>query len=160
MSRIRPLPCRSLLRWADAYLSGSKIENNDQVVSQYTAIVGTKMVVQTGIVIQPPEGRPPEDHEAGAGASQSLQLPDSGCVIRRASPVLPTSFQERDGAPAPDRLLGSPLVLVNQDERILRSDQRCNLLPNTAKPGHLRPQLFRVVESCTHPAQAHVVIRF
>src|SRR5262245_34603459 len=33
--------------------SGSQVKNNEQVIPQYTAVVGTKMLVQTGIVIQP-----------------------------------------------------------------------------------------------------------
>ena len=39
------------------------------------------MLAHTLVVIEPPEGRPAEDHEARAGAPQPLQLPDGGLVV-------------------------------------------------------------------------------
>src|SRR5262249_30019864 len=79
-------------------------------------------------------------------------------VVLRVSPVLPASLQEGQRAPAPDGLLGAPLILIDQDERIPRSYDRSNLLPDAGEPGHLRPLLFGVVETRTHLAQARVIV--
>src|SRR5262249_62407495 len=102
--------------------SGSQIENNDQIISQYTVVFGTKMLVKTGIIIQPPKRRPAEDHQTRPTSTQALQFADGSFVIRRVSPVLPISFQEGHVGPFAESLVRLPLILVNQDVCITRSD--------------------------------------
>src|SRR5712692_3275729 len=93
-------------------------------------------MVKPGIIIEPPKGRPSEDHEARSGLALPLELSDCSVVIRRRSPVLSVPFQERDGmAPFSDNA-ASPLFLIDQDERVPSRNQPCDLAYGDAHTLH------------------------
>src|SRR5437899_2216798 len=72
--------------------SRSQVEHNEPFVFQDAAEAFTQILVQTDVVIQPPECRPCKDHELGAHSLQAFEFPDGGSIVGWCSPVLPVSF--------------------------------------------------------------------
>jgi len=93
--------------------------------------------VQGRVVIEPPEGGPAEDCEAGAPLPQLIELPNRDLGIRRRPAVLPVPFEKGDG-PATLHELTAPLLLVDQDEG-----------------GAYRKQRREFSRGEIHPAQPH-----
>src|SRR5262245_8156830 len=91
------LPARSVLPCPD-------VENDQILVPQDAGEVRGQVAAQEGVVVEPPEGRPPEHHKVRAGPAEALELRDRRRVVAGRAPVLPVPLGEGNGPAAADRV--------------------------------------------------------
>ncbi len=103
-------------------------KHHQPVVLQDAAERGPKVPVQADVVVEPPEGRPCDDEEPHSTLAEPLEFTDSHLVVRRWSPVLAISLEERDGASLAGDVVITKPSLVNQCEGPARRDHRRNVL--------------------------------
>src|SRR4030095_5493555 len=97
-------PAASASCSSDRATAVAEIEDHGATVREGAAVVAPQMCLQIGVVLEPPERRPPEDGELRACASHSLELVYGGGVLRRRSPVHAVAFDEGERPPASQRL--------------------------------------------------------
>src|SRR4051812_19406992 len=99
-----------------------QVENDEAVVLQQAAKAGAQVLVQAGVIVEPPEGRPGEDKEKAPGPPQTLELVDSGGIIRRRAPVFPCTLQEGSDTTARADYVPE-FILIHKDKLVFRGDQ-------------------------------------
>src|SRR5439155_17671671 len=98
--------------------SGAQIECHQASILGDAHVVGRQMSAERWVVIEPPERRPPENHETRAGSTQPLDLLDCRFIAGWRSPVLAVPLHERHSPTARDARPQAPLGLVDQDQRL------------------------------------------
>src|SRR5215211_9082280 len=120
----------------------AQVERHQVVVLEHAPKRAMEVITEALIVLKPPEGGPGEDDVRRTGLPQPLQLTDRCLVIRRRPPVRTVPFQERDNLAILADYAG-PLVLIDEDEPLLRGDERLDLARrgnNSGEPGDAAPR--------------------
>src|SRR5262249_54231588 len=101
---------------------GPQVEHHQAFILHKAPEARAKVLLQSGVTIQPPEGRPGNNEEPRACLPELLNFADRGFIVRRRSCVLLVTFQQHGHARVPHHERRAPL-LTHQDEGALWRDR-------------------------------------
>src|SRR5438552_16606255 len=97
-------------------MARAQIENDQTLVAHHTGKPCFEIILEPGVVIEPPERLPGKDDESRSGKAPALELLRRRGGVGGRSAKLSIRLRKRE-SPAPrDPTAGGPVVLVNEDE--------------------------------------------
>ena len=77
----------------------AQIKGDELGLLPHTGIMGTEVVLEPDIMLEPPEGGRSEDDETCSIVPEAFAFPDRRFIVRWESPIFPVLLQKRNRSP-------------------------------------------------------------